>query len=301
MSERIKSPLDKIIKTPNILLEHYILENPIFWPAIEKTVSYLMSVGWNPTPQEIGRLQLVVRKFLKGEPTPAKYIGRCFESLRSQVTVIGVENIPKSGSTIFIGNHPPGGPLHGMWSYFMTADIAYDARDEEVDRNIREPYVIVQEGLTKDLMLPFFEEKRIIVPGSAWFYGRLAKSTRWGLVAVPEFDKNGQIINDQKGSPDILRRLFRNGAMIIYPQGTYRKDDIFPERAGKMLTILKEKNIQLVPVMAIVKSYAEQYLIFGKSVHIKDLGTCGDGSIDINENFVIPHLKPLGGNLPLAA
>lgn len=278
MSERAKSASVKKTENSKKLPIQYFPSAPI-----EEILSIVMSRGsWKPTTSEQRFLKLIARSTLRGESLSPEVLYRATESLVSRTIIVGEENIPTSGPTIFLANHKEG-PLCGMWSYFVSYYKIYKARvDSEPSK--RAPFIITQDNIVKKVRTPF-GQKDVIVPFIGQFRRLFSKSLNWPIVGVPQFDSNRQIINNQKsGLLGVFRRILKGEAAIAYAQGTHRNDEEFPDKAGEFLSVIRKlcPNSQVVPVRSLLQNGEQPMLVFGESVNISNLPSKIDGEVDIN-------------------
>jgi len=178
-------------------------------------------------------------------------------------------------------NHPKGkeGPLNNMWSYFETALVVFEERSK-IAAVKRKPMVIMQGGLLWNFKL-FRKSFEMVVPGSDYFYDLVGNSLNWPRVEIPRLDANKEILNNQKLPFSAVRHLYREGAWIIYLQGTFRNDNEFPEKATGFVSRLLEtgRNIQMVPIL--INSTRALSLTFGEPTPIQEMPVFAQGVVDV--------------------
>ncbi len=265
-----------------------LIRNPLVAHTIAYAIDYWkMGRGLSPDGHRLFRKFLV--KACKGERVSiSQDMPRVYQGASLSVEIEGQENIPSYGPTILVANHTHGGPMDGIAQFFSMAKEGYDARTDEQDEEVREPFLIMGRGLEKGRLLQFISTKI--------YENAFGPSLNCEIVAIPQFDEEGEIINGQNLKISTVRRII-NGASLWLPQGTHRasNDLDFPEKSTEFLKMvnkvasIKDLYIKLVPVRSIPDSQGNIKLIFGPSVESSHI--VANGGI---KYFVREHLAPLG-------
>ena len=264
-------------------------KQPIFIrnALVAHTIAYIvdrkLGLGLNPNGRKL--LKQLVVKACRGEKVSlSKEVPLVYQGANLTIEVDGQEHIPSSGPTIFIGNHTRGGPMDSMGQFFEMAKEGYNARLNVQDEEVREPFVIMQRGLEKGKLIRYF---------SGIFYEIAGRSLNCEIVAIPRYNKEGEIINGQNLKQNAIQRIVNGGASLWFPQGRHRDpDDLrFPEikATGFLKRVSDEdQHIQLVPVRSIPDSQGNIKVIFGLAVSISEVVKKGG----INY-FTQNHIAPL--------
>jgi hypothetical protein len=240
------------------------------------------------------KLRKVLKKILSQEPVQASSeIPPVYEGAHFTFSTEGQENIPTSGTTLFIGNHTKSGPLAGMGQYFEASKIAYERRVDVVDDHKREPRAIAQKGLTGVFKFPGGARLVWTLPLTEQFYEMAAKSFNWIVVSAPKFDKNNQIINKQNLPLNTIDSFVGGEAMFWFPQGKHMATDdlVMPQKGTGLLTRLKDEDVKIVPVRFTPDGNTFR-IRFGKPVHVQDIQPNSSGQLDVND-FARNYLQPL--------
>src|SRR3989338_8743889 len=172
-------------------------------------------LGEGLTEEGHKKLKNLVKKMLEREKVQAsREVPQIYQDCGFEFKIEGAENIPKSGSTLFVGNHTRSGPLSGMAQYFETARIVYEERTDVGDELLREPVAIAQRGLTKVTKLPGGRKFVWTIPFTPQFYDMAAEALNWVTVDTPRFDANGQIVNRQRLPGRVAENLIAGGAVL---------------------------------------------------------------------------------------
>lgn len=273
------------LANPNLFKAPDLRRASLFIPAEAAARILDLQLGAELSREGHDHLRSLVRKIIYGDKVWASQeMPLILTGSKFEVETFGQENIPSSGSTLFIGNHVRGKSFGGMDYFFTAVSTAYEARSGVADRHVREPYVIMQRGLGKANPLVRYL--------SGEFYERAAKTFDWEVVLIPRFDSEGQVVNHQRLPHSAIRRLIEGGAMFWYPQGKHTESDNqlnFPDKANSFLQRLREsvrgQNIQVVPLQ--VSSYPDRAITlhFGHPIPISQ-------TTDIND-FAQSHIVPL--------
>ncbi len=230
--------------------------------------------------------RLVVRTWKGERVSIAKEVSGLLDYCELSINVTGEQNIPPSGPTIFVTNHTYA-PLRNVGQFFRMAQTGYEARSGVADDYVREPYLIVQRGLSR----------RFIGRASAVFYDNVAGgSLGCEIVEIAKYKKseNGEtdiIINHQGLKESAIQRIAAGGASIWMPQGREKEpeDFNFPERNGYLRRIVKaEPYVQVVPVCQIPDTSGNVKLIYGPADDVKSV--LAHGGI---QEFALTHIAPL--------
>lgn len=258
----------------------FTIRNVLVANVIARIIDWKLGNGLNSEGHKL--LRQTVVNIVGGTKTSGKDIFRIYQGANLAIEVDGQKYIPTLGPTIFIANHTHGGPMGGVGQFFEMVKEGYNARSDVEDEDVREPFLIAQRGLGKGKLIQYL---------SGMFYESVGRSLNYEIVAVPRFDKDGEIINGQNLKLSTVRRII-NGASIWLPQGAHRDpDDLhFPEKATEFLKIVnkKDQGIQLVPVRSIPDSQGNIKVIFGPPVESGHVVASGG----INY-FSEKHIAPL--------
>ena len=201
------------------------------------------------------------------------------------IEVYGRENIPSAGPTIFITNHTRGGPVNSIGQFFQMTKEAYEARFNEPDEKVREPFIIMQRGLAKGKIVQYF---------SGIFYEIAGQSLNCEVVEIPRYSSDKEIINGQKLNAQAIGRIINGGAAMWAPQGTHRDADdlFFPEIKGNgflQKVHNEEIDVQLVPIRSVPDLQGNVTIFFGPAVELHHI--VENGGINY---FTQKHLTSLG-------
>lgn len=271
-------------------------ENKLFLqnPVMARIVSFILhKFVLGPTLDKEGYKLLIslARKTWMGEEVSvATEISQLLKYAKLTIEVAGEQNIPTEGTTVFVANHTNAGPLRGIGQYFKMVQVGYDARTGVEDPYIREPYIVIQRGLSKHgigkLSGIYFD----VVGGRA---------LGLEVVAIPRFkkDENGEKILNYQGLKDsaIKRVAVLEGAALWMPQGRDRhpEDFNFPSKNGFLVKIASlEPHTQVVPICSVPDSGKNITLVFGKAVDIRHV--IANGGI---QEFGLKYIAPLRQNV----
>ncbi len=274
---------------PSTLVLRKIVPHPVSIAIADKVL------GQGLSPEGHRHLKPILGKILRGEHVS---VGRevlpMYQDAQFKFETEGNEHIPKSGTTLFIGNHEKSRIIGGMGHFIEAARVAYESRGRVENEALREPQVIFQRGLTRVVRLPGGKKFVWMIPLTEQFYQLAAESLDWIAVSPPVNDKNGQITNRQNLPSGVVDQLLEGRALFWFPQGKHdeRGAMTMPDKGNGFLTRLKDEDINIVPVM--FKPNGSTFNIrFGQSVHIRQLPQNKTGQLDIN-HFAQNHLEPLG-------
>ena len=275
MREDLRTP--GVEQKPPILLRNALLAY-----GIALIVDWRVGKGFSPEGHKLLR-QLVVKTWKGTKVSIAREVSRTYQGADLTIEVDGQEHIPASGPTIFIANHTRGGPLDSIGQFFEMMRVGYDARLDVEDDEIREPFLIVQRGLAKGKIVQYL---------SGIFYDIVGNSLGCEIVAIPRYNKDGEIINGQNLKPGTIRRIVDGGSSLWLPQGRHRDpDDLrFPEKATGFLKKINRRDrfTQLVPVRSVPDSHRNIKIVFGPAVEISHV--VANGGINY---FAQNHIAPL--------
>ena len=253
-------------------------------------------LGEGLTEEGHKKLKNLVKKMLEREKVQAsREVPQIYQDCGFEFKIEGAENIPKSGSTLFIGNHTRSGPLAGMAQYFETTQIVHDERTQVYDEHLREPVAIAQRGLTKIRRLPGGRKLVFTVPFTPQFYDMAAEALNWVTVDIGRFDSSGQIVNWQRLPRRVTEDLIAGGAVLWFPQGKHEEPSnlAMPEKSEGLLTKLKDKDVKLVAMRFVpADKLPSMSIFFSDAVHIQAIPQ-PEGRVDMAA-FVARYLEPLG-------
>lgn len=261
----------------------FIIRNALVSRAIAYVVDYKAGRGFTKDGHKLFR-RLLVRVCQGGQVLMSREAPEIYKDASLSIEVDGQENIPSWGPTVFVGNHTRGGPMDSMGQYFEMVKSGYNARSDERDNEVREPFVIVQRGLEKGRIIKFL---------SGIFYEIASNSLNCEIVAIPRYNESGEIVNGQRLRDNAIQRIVDGGASLWLPQGRHRDpDDLsFPEKKGSgFLGKINERDrhVQIVPVRSIPDSKGNIKIVFGQSVDVGHVVRAGG----INY-FAQNHIAPL--------
>ena len=266
----------------------FIVRNALIAHAIAFGAHRILDDGLTSDGRDL-LYKLVLRACRGEEVSISRELPLAYQGAKLKIEVDGQNNIPSSGSTIFIGNHTRGGPLLSNGQFIEEAKQGYDARIDVQDKGIREPFVIMQEGLGG-----WFGKRY----ATGIFYKIAANALNCEIVSIAKFDKSKinkdgtEIMNRQGLSPTAIQRIVNGGALLWLPQGRHRppNDFNFPEiKANGFLSNVHDRDcrVQLVPVRSIPDSHGNIKIVFGPAVGISHVVAKG---ID---HFAHEHIEPL--------
>ncbi|MDP3987812.1 MAG: hypothetical protein Q8P80_01570 [Candidatus Levybacteria bacterium] len=233
---------------------------------------------------ELKQLSHVFAKILGGKhiQVSQEAIG-IVEDSKEKVFFHNLENIPLEGSTLIFGNHIRGGPFFDMGQFLLLAKIISEARTTAPEDK-KEPILLMQDRLTRQITIKFPIEPisrllskiatKAFEKGTNIFYKKVAKSFGWKAILPPDFDTNGQIINDQKIGHSSLKKIKDGGALYCFPQGRHVEPDdyFFPDKTGEFLDLVSlfASKTKVVPLKA-VRQEDGLHFYFCSAVPICDL------------------------------
>lgn len=245
--------------------------------------------GGGLTPDGREALAKGLEKILRKEHiTPGEDIHPTYKDA-VEFQIEGEENIPRSGATLFIGNHDTHPLLGRMVQFVEGARVVHNARVDVEDSVTREPRIIMQRGIRKKVKLLGIGLGTHTVPFSEAFYFMAAKAANFVVVDRPIPDENGQIVNKQNMPIGLAEEIASGQALFIYPQGKYEAGLKMPDKSG-FVAKLRSFDVNVVPVLF---ERGDPFRIaFGEPVHIQDLPLNETGEPNLNR-FAQEHLMPL--------
>ncbi len=254
-----------------------------------------MVFGKDLTPQGHVELRRTLRKMLRAEHvTPGDDMYPAYKDAIKFI-VEGQENIPKSGATLFIGNHEKSPLLAGMVHFIEAARVTNDMRTEAPDDVMRETRIIMQRGLSRPIRVFGRKVGVVTIPFSEQFYQLATDAANWITVDPPKYDKNGQIINRQGLPKGLMEEFYKGQAIFWFPQGKHDKPGNLkmPNKANDFVTKSKDHDIN---INGLVFEQADDgfHITFTQSVHIQDFPRNEVGELDVNlfaQRFMAPCLS----------
>jgi len=273
-------------KAPSTIFLRRIVPHKVSIAIADKILGQGLSVGGHR------HLKLFLKKILIGEHIQIASVLPVYQDADFKFETAGEENIPTSGTTLFIANHEKSRIIGGMGHFIEAARVAYEARSDVRETWRREPRVIFQRGLTCAVRLPGGKKFVWMAPLTEQFYQLAAESFNWVVVDPPKHDRNDQITNKQNLPPCVTEQLLDGRAQFWFPQG---KDDqtsslFMPQKASDYITNLKQHDIAIIPV--IFERGRLFSIRFGPPIHIQDLPLSKDGKLNLND-FAQKHMAPL--------
>jgi len=244
------------------------------------------AIGEDCTPEGRKLLRNLIVNMCQGKSVSiSREASKVYEGARNSLEVMGSENIPNYGPTILVANHTRGGPLNSIGQFLEIAKYAYFARHGVDNEKIREPFFIMQRGLSKGKIVEFFSGKLYEIAGH---------SLRSEVVDIPRFNNSNEIINGQKIHSNAISRIVAGGCALWTPQGKHRSanDFYFPEQKGNgFLRRINniDGNVALVPVKCVPETSDNLEIYFGKPVILGEV--LENGGINY---FAQKHLCLLG-------
>lgn len=239
--------------------------------------------------------------------------------------IIGRENIPTRGATLAIAvPHISAGSLRGIGKYAELCAAIYQARVDEKNEYVREPFMIMGDGVKiSDLAFPFIGKRlsKWIIRGLLAFRGMSEANLQaliedlyasggysfdWERATTPQFNEQRDIEGNQGADVfGIAGRLAIGGAGISFPQGENCPEDDFsvPQKASRSIKVLQyrysrscpastsPKKLQVLPVRCMATNKRRVKIHIGEAMPIEEI--IDKGKINL-EDFAAQYIKPLG-------
>ncbi len=248
--------------------------------------------GGGLTPEGTQALAIGLGKILRREPiNPGDDIYPVYQDAIA-FQIEGEENIPRSGATLFIGNHDTHPLLASMVQFIEGARIVNNARVDVQDSVMRESRIIMQRGIRTKVKLLGLSLGTHTVPFSEAFYFMGANSLNFVIVDRPKHDEAEQVVNKQHMPKGLAEEIVAGQALFIYPQGKKGSGLNMPDKSG-FIAKMRKFDVNVVGVLFERGEPGDPFRIaFGKPTHIQDLLVNEAGEPNLN-HFAQQHLAPL--------